>query len=128
MICQVVAANSADGAGTPASASASVHRSAGAQQVDERVRSAVVSAPASAMPCTYSSKWLMKPPPSSSLSSTMTMSLMSRRLPVGPVGIHGTVTQVSCRCNDFSRDMKSQTAKTWCSMKVTSASWVSRLA
>jgi hypothetical protein len=57
---------------------------------------------------------------------TITMSLMSLRLPVGPVGIHGTVTHVSSRCNDFSSDMKSQTAKTWCSMKVTMASCVSR--
>ena len=54
------------------------------------------------------------------------MSLISRRLLRCSVGIHGTVTQVSSRCSDFSRDMKSQTAKTWCSMKVTSASCVSR--
>ena len=53
------------------------------------------------------------------------MSLISRRLPVGPVGTHGTSTQVRLRCSDFSRDMKSHTAKTWCSMKVTIASWLS---
>jgi hypothetical protein len=52
----------------------------------------------------------MKPPSSSSLSSTSTMSLISRRLVVGPVGTHGTSTQVRLRCNDLSRDMKSQTA------------------
>ena len=80
------------------------------------------------MPLTYSSKWLMKPSPSSSLSSTITMSLISLRLPECAVGIQGTVTQVSSRCSDFSRDMKSQTANTWCSMKVTSASCVSRFA
>lgn len=76
------------------------------------------------MPSRYSSKWLINPPPSSSLSSTSTMSLISRRLPVGPVGTHGTWTQVRWRCRDFSSDMKSQTANTWCSMKVSTASIV----
>ena len=46
------------------------------------------------------------------------MSLISRRLPVGPLGIQGTSTQVRLRCNDFSSDMKSHTAKTWCFMKM----------
>ena len=55
------------------------------------------------------------------------MSLIRRRLPVGPDGTHGTSTQVSLRCNDLSSDMKSHTAKTWCSMKVTIASVVVRL-
>src|SRR5215471_12430002 len=63
----------------------------------------------------------MKPPPSSSLSSTSTMSLIRRRLDVGPVGTHGTCTQVRLRCSDLSSDMKSHTAKTWCSMNVTIA-------
>ena len=53
------------------------------------------------------------------------MSLMSRRLPVGPVGTHGSSTQVSWRCSDLSSDMKSHTANTWCSMNVVIASWVS---
>ena len=46
------------------------------------------------------------------------MSLIRRRLPVGPVGTHGTSTQVRLRCSDFSSDMKSHTANTWCSRKV----------
>src|SRR5689334_837675 len=70
----------------------------------------------------------MNPPASSSLSSTRTISLISRRLEVGPVGTHGTSTQVRLRCNDLSSDMKSHTAKTWCSMKVTMASCESRRA
>jgi hypothetical protein len=70
----------------------------------------------------------MSPPRSSSLSSTSTMSLMRRRLPGGPVGTQGTRTQVRFRCSDFSSDMKSHTAKTWCSMNVTIAAWLSRLA
>ncbi len=56
------------------------------------------------------------------------MSLMSRRLPVGPDGTHGISTQVRLRCNVLSSDMKSHTAKTWCSRKVTMAWWVFRLA
>ena len=49
---------------------------------------------------------------------------MSRRLPVGPDGTQGSSTQVSVRCSDLSSDMKSHTAKTWCSMNVTTASCV----
>ena len=90
MMFQVVPANSTDGAGTPASASASCTL-APPRSRSMSLSMAAVSAPASRMPLTYSSKWLMKPSPSSSDSSTITMSLMSLRLPVGPVGIQGTV-------------------------------------
>jgi hypothetical protein len=69
----------------------------------------------------YHSKWLAYPPRRSSLSSASTISLMRRRLPVAPMGTHGTVTQVRQRWRDFNSDMKSQTAKTWCSMNVTIA-------
>src|ERR1700751_5345870 len=56
------------------------------------------------------------------------MSLMRRRLPVGPVGTHGTATHVRLRWRDFNNDMKSHTAKTWCSINTTIAARVLRLA
>src|SRR6266478_10157319 len=56
------------------------------------------------------------------------MSLIRRRLSVGPVGTHGTATHVRLRWRDFSNDMKSHTAKTWCSMNVMIAARVLRLA
>ncbi len=43
---------------------------------------------------------------------------LRRRLVAGPSGDQGNVTQVSWRCSAVSRDMKSYTAKEWCSMKV----------
>ncbi len=49
------------------------------------------------------------------------MSLISRRLVAGPDGTHGTSTQVRLRCRVFSKDMKSQTANAWCSIKVVMA-------
>jgi hypothetical protein len=123
MNSQVVPTNSVTDRGTPASFSAAgTGRPSRSRAMKVSMR--VVSAPDWRMPSRYSSKWLMKPSPSSSLSSTRTMSLMSRRLPVAADGSHGTSTQVSRRCRDLSRDMKSHTANTWCSMNVTTASTV----
>src|SRR6202034_3751821 len=121
---QVVATNSAAASGTPAALSeASTGWPSRSRSMKASMR--VVSAPAWRMPSRYSSKWLMKPFPSSSLSSTSTMSLMSLRLLVGPDGTQGTWTQVRLRCSVFSNDMKSHTANAWYSMNVTTAPMVS---
>jgi hypothetical protein len=52
---------------------------------------------------------------------------MSRLLPVGPVGTQGTPTQVRRRCRVLSKDMKSHTANTWCSMKPATVSRLSNV-
>src|ERR1700683_2669492 len=119
----VVATNSADGSGT--SASLSDWRTGWpARSNSMKAAMGDRSAPDCRMPSRYSSKWLMKPSPSSSLSSTRTMSLISLRLPVGPDGTQGTSTHVRPRWRLFSKDMKSHTAKTWYSMNVITASMV----
>ncbi len=111
MISKVVRTNSAAGTGTWATRRADVTSwPSPTSPMNLSIR--VGSASASAMPARYSSKWLVKPPFSSSLSSTSTMSLMRRRLTSDPRGTQGTSTQVSSRCSDLSRDMKSHTANT----------------
>lgn len=44
------------------------------------------------------------------------------RLTSEPRGTQGTSTQVRSRWSDLSRDMKSQTANTWCAMNVAMSS------
>lgn len=123
MMPKVVRTNSAAGAGTWATRSAD-GTSWPSPISSTKVSIRAVAAPASSMPARYSSKWLVKPLFSSSLSSTSTMSLMSLRLTSEPRGTQGTSTQVRSRWSDFSRDMKSQTANTWCAMNVAMSSRV----
>jgi hypothetical protein len=54
------------------------------------------------------------------------MALADRRarLTSEPRGPQGTSTQVRSRWSDLSRDMKSQTANTWCAMNVAMSSRV----